>query len=431
MSRRILIVSPHFPPINAPDMQRARQCLPYLAARGWEAEVLAVAPEDVAAPQDPLLTASLPPGARVHRVRAWPLRLSRAFGFGSLGLRARGALAHAGDRLLREREFDLVFFTTTQFILMTLGPRWRANRGVPYAVDWQDPWLTDYYARPDAPSPPGGWKYRFAQRQARRHEGPCVLQSAGIVSTSATYLDQLSARYPALASKPAAVIPFGINRDDFVLARRADVAPAFRRQAGVRHAVYVGAVGPIMQRALQVLFAGVKQWLATSSGARASWRLHFIGTSYAPADNARPSVQPLAAAAGVADLVEEQPARVGHFTALRTMLEADALLLLGSDDAGYSPSKIATLAHTGKPVLGLIPGESPLERYLRELDFAHLARFSPLAEVDRVAAFFQALPQGKPVPAGLDAEQRTTELCALFERALGVAKADKQDFRVR
>ena len=37
---KILIVSPHFPPTNAADMQRVRLILRYLKEAGVEAEVL-------------------------------------------------------------------------------------------------------------------------------------------------------------------------------------------------------------------------------------------------------------------------------------------------------------------------------------------------------------------------------------------------------
>lgn len=33
--KRVLIISPHFPPINAPDMQRVRMSLPYYKDMGW------------------------------------------------------------------------------------------------------------------------------------------------------------------------------------------------------------------------------------------------------------------------------------------------------------------------------------------------------------------------------------------------------------
>ena len=41
--RRLLIVSPHFPPLNAPDHQRVRMSLPHYAACGWEPVVLCIA----------------------------------------------------------------------------------------------------------------------------------------------------------------------------------------------------------------------------------------------------------------------------------------------------------------------------------------------------------------------------------------------------
>jgi len=40
--KKFLIVSPHFPPINAPDMQRVRMSLPYYRRCGWDPEVLTV-----------------------------------------------------------------------------------------------------------------------------------------------------------------------------------------------------------------------------------------------------------------------------------------------------------------------------------------------------------------------------------------------------
>ena len=46
MPSRVLIVSPHFPPVNAPDHQRVRMSLPYLGEFGWEGHVLAVVPLD-------------------------------------------------------------------------------------------------------------------------------------------------------------------------------------------------------------------------------------------------------------------------------------------------------------------------------------------------------------------------------------------------
>jgi hypothetical protein len=173
-----------------------------------------------------------------------------------------------------------------------------------------------------------------------------------------------------------------------------------------------------MEDALRLLFAGLAQ--LTRAETSPSWRLHFIGTSYAPAAQAKPTVLPLAEAAGVAHLVEEHPGRVGHFVALRTMLEADALLLLGSADRSYAPSKLAWLALAAKPVLALIPGGGQLETTLRDLSFVHVARFAPGPDVARVIEFLRKPPAvtDEPSIGGGTAEDRTADLCRVFDRAL-------------
>jgi hypothetical protein len=89
---RLLIISPHFPPINAADMQRVRLLLPHLAATGIEAEVLAVRPGQVAALSDSLLEESLPAGMLAHRVAAMGLSWRRTPCLGKHCYRSLGAL---------------------------------------------------------------------------------------------------------------------------------------------------------------------------------------------------------------------------------------------------------------------------------------------------------------------------------------------------
>ncbi len=429
--RRVLIISPHFPPTHAPDHQRVRMSLPYFRENGWEPVVLAVDADRVEGTQDPLLVRTLPSEVPVHRVSAVPARWSRLAGLGNLAYRSWFQLRRQGDRLLATGQFDLVYFSTTQFVATALGPRWQRRFGVPYVVDLQDPWRTDYYDRPGAPRPPGGWKYRFARWQAARLEGPAWREAAGFVSVSPDYLGQLEARYPWFRGKPAAVIPFGASERDFALvASLPELAPAFVREPGAVHLVSVGAVGPIMRPALERLFTGVQQLRAVEPSAAQRLRFHFIGTSYAPAGQAQPSVLPLARAAGLGDLVREQTARVGYFTAIKTMLAADALVILGSDDPAYTPSKLAACCLAARPTLALTPAGSALDRMATELGFATIARWPTSAGGDPVADFLRALcsPDGRPRPAGADpgrlaaphtARARTRQQCELFDRALG------------
>ena len=143
-SRKVLVVSPHFAPINAPDMHRVRMMLPYIRDFGWEPTILAVDPADIeGGVVEPILENTYPVDIRVIRVRGLPPRFTRWAGVGSLWLRCGLALGRAGEALLRSERFDLIFFSTTQFEAFNLGPRWKARFGVPFVIDYQDPWVND------------------------------------------------------------------------------------------------------------------------------------------------------------------------------------------------------------------------------------------------------------------------------------------------
>src|SRR5437868_6898878 len=166
--RKVLIVSPHFPPINAPDHQRVRMSLPYFRQYGWEPYILTVRPDCVEGVHDTLLEKVMPPDMKITRTGALPVKQTRRIGLGSLGLRCLPYMLAAGGKIIAREEIDLVYFSTTMFTVMTLAPRWLNRFGIPYVLDFQDPWLNDYYNLPDAPPPPGNrFKYGFARTLAR------------------------------------------------------------------------------------------------------------------------------------------------------------------------------------------------------------------------------------------------------------------------
>lgn len=431
--RRLLIVSPHFPPLNAPDMQRIRMSLPYYRACGWEPVVLAVRDDRQVGVREPGLLATIPPEVTVLRANAVAPRLARWLGVGNIGLRAWFGLWRAGSRYLRRHPCDLVFFSTTQFFTFTLGPLWRRRFGVPYVLDFQDPWLTDFYERPGAPRPPGGWKYRFAHAQARLLEGACVRRAAGLISVSPSYIADLAARYPSVRALPSAVLTFGASPEDLALARSLPGGNPWDRGGGQVHIVYTGAAGPVMPQALAVLFAALRRYRDRFPARAARLRLHFVGTSYAAPGAGTLSVLPIARAWGVADLAAETPHRIGYLEAARLQQAADALLLLGSSDPAYSPSKVYLYFLSGRPMLALVFRGSVMERLLDELNCATLIRLQPGGTADapppELEAFFDAALDGFP-PASLPerreahfrarylAGELTRRQCELFDAAL-------------
>jgi hypothetical protein len=350
---KVLVVSPHFPPVNTADMQRVRMLLPFFRDQGWEAEVLAVSPGQVASPQDPWLMEGLPTCVPVHTVEALGLAWSWIPGFGTLGLRALRALDREGRRILAAGSFDLVYFSTTVFEVHGLGPRWTQRFGVPFVMDYQDPWVNDYYREHPEVVPPGGrLKHAFAEVLHRWMEPRVLRACAGLTAVSQAYPDQLARRYPALKLPPCLVQPFPGAARDFERLGGA-VAPA---ADGLRHWVYVGRGGPDMAPALRGLFLALRDHAPV--GLLENLRLHFIGTSYAAPGLGETTLAPLAAEFGLAHLVEEQPGRIPYAETLGRLRAADALLVPGSDDPAYTASKIYPYLLARRPLLAIFHQDS-------------------------------------------------------------------------
>jgi hypothetical protein len=188
-----------------------------------------------------------------------------------------------------------------------------------------------------------------------------------------------------------------------------------------------------MPHAVNMLFAGFQYYRTIRPENAARFRFHFIGTSYVPAGQGKPSVLPTAEKYGLTPWVEEVPHRIGHLESLALLLQADALILLGSSDLAYSPSKLYPYYLSGKPILGVVFENSYLEEMMRELGCSWLVTFSPTglrdATIQRLVAFFDRAAAGFPagiLPPRNDelfnrsylAESLTKAQCDLFAAAL-------------
>ena len=406
--------------------------LPHLGEFGWEAHILAVHPDWVEGFLDPDLARSLPKDTAVIRVGAIPQRLTRAFGFGSLGLRAYRTLRQAGDRLLSDGGFDLVYFSTTIFSTMTLGARWLRRFGIPYVLDIQDPLVNDYYARTKVRPPGGRLRYSVAHWRARRDEPGVVLGAAHIVTVSASYVDDLRRRYPELPAGRFTVLPFAAAEHDFASVERLGIKQrVFDSVDGLRHWVYLGRAGAMMARGLCGLFTGLRKAKDQGVAGVDNIRMHFIGTSYTVGSRAEKTVTSVAEECGVAEMVDEQPARVPYFEGLALLREADAILVVGSDDPGYSASKVYPCILAKRPLLAIMHEASGTGQVIRECHAGELVTFGLEVGADALAnnafiAICRLLQTSAGSPPTTDwqafakytAREMTRRQCQVFDRAL-------------
>lgn len=386
--KKVLIVSPHFAPTNAPDMQRVRLALPYLRANGWEPVVLAIDPSCIeGGVNDPLLEQTYPDDIRIVRVRGLSPKFTRWARFGGLWRRCGRALRQAGEKLLRDEKIDLVFISTTQFDAFTLGPRWKQQFRVPYVLDYQDPWFNDYYRRTGTRPPGGRIKFAFAQWRARRDE-PLALREAGaIVSVSAAYALNLARAYPWFDASRVRQLPFGAARGDLILARGyRPEKPLVPFGDGLIHHIYAGRCGADMTTSLTAVLRAFKLFKASHPHEAERIRLHFIGTGYAPPPFGREWVIPIARAEAIAGHVVEHCYRVPYFDALHTLVKADALIALGSDDPSYSASKIFPYVLADRPLLAVFHRASPILGFLSQLGCGPTFSFDTTADLDAIAS---------------------------------------------
>jgi hypothetical protein len=401
--------------MNAPDLQRARMSLPYYREYGWEPIVLTVDPACQQGSREDALTATVPDDIVIYRSQAWPLRWSQRLGIGNLGLRCWWHFLRLGAKIIQREKIDLVFLTNTQFVTFTLGRIWLRWLGVPYVIDLQDPWRTDYYERRGSRKPPGGWKYQLARFQAWLLEGWSFRRLGAFMSVSQPYIDDLRRRYSWFKGIPSDVIRFGASETDLAAARKASVSSAAAPSSpGLIRFVYTGAAGPIMPHSLNVLFGGLKRFHERQPDDAARLRFEFLGTSYAPPGRGEETVRPIAEAYGLGEYVKEIAHRLGHLECLRIQADADALLLLGSSDFAYSPSKLYPYYLAGRPMLGVVFSGSYLEEILRELSCATVISFEDPgpreAIYERLCAFFNL------ALAGFPADQLPVRNEALFRR---------------
>src|SRR5687767_6414952 len=131
--------------MNYPDMHRIRMSLPYYSENGWEPVVITVHENYVEGYRDELLIETIPRNIEIHKVKAWPVNITRKIGLGSISIRSFLQFKKKGMALLKARKFDLVFFSTSMFHVCALGRIWKKKFGIPFIIDFQDPWRNDFY----------------------------------------------------------------------------------------------------------------------------------------------------------------------------------------------------------------------------------------------------------------------------------------------
>jgi hypothetical protein len=427
--KTVLIVGSDFTPSSYPPALRIRFFAQHLREFGWEPIVLATDPRYYEWAVDPENEKLLPTDLEVIRTRALPARLTRKIGVGDLGIRSLWHHWRALNQLCRQRKVDLIFIPVPPNPTMVLGRLAHARFRIPYVIDYIDPVVTDYYWKlPRSQRPP---KHAMAYVMARLMETFALKRVSQLVGVDTSYTAGAFARYKWLAGIEPTGIPYGGEPADFQYLREHPRSNRFfDKNDGRLHVSYVGRGGVDILPVLRAVFQAIKLGLKRAPEIFNRLRLHFVGTTYAPDATGQYEMLPAAKDAGIESLVDEHPGRVPYLDAMQILLDSHALLVLGSESAHYTASKVFPYILADRLLLAIFHEESSVVRILHETQAGHVITFgnecSPGEKTEEIAELLQqmlSLPRGSRPPIRWQAFEpytaraMTSRLAQAFDKA--------------
>lgn len=353
MIRRLALVSGHFPPSNLVGAQRARLWSRYLPEFGWEPVVVTGDPAQYEERPDPDLERLVAPGLKVVHAKTLPTRPVRLVG--DIGIRSFWGCYQALARMAKAREIDFVMVTIPSNYLAPVGRLVHLRHGLPFGIDYQDPWVNRWTGseRP--------FSRAWASNKLAEILEPWSVRDAALITGMAPgYVAGMLERNPRVAVQAElAYMPMGTAPEDYALVRSLGRPPfLFDAGDGRFHMIYAGALLPAGFVVLDRFLHGLRILREQAPQVAARLAVHFVGTGSSPDDAQGHRVLPRARAAGVEEMVDEHPHRIGYVDTLNHLMHSSAVLVLGSTEPHYTPSKVFQAMLSERPVFALLHRDS-------------------------------------------------------------------------
>ncbi len=361
----MLIIYPNWLPSNAVGVQRIRLIVNYLAAFGWQPIILAVDPAYYEEETADELMQLVTPGIKVFYVQAKhagkTLRVA-----GDISLRAFWPLRSKALQIISEEKPDFIWSPVPPFYTALITRLVHNKTGVPYGIDYIDPWVHHF---------PGANKIFsrawMSKMLANVLEPIAVRKASVITGVSQEYYLPVLQRNPQLKKTVvAAAMPYGFDIADYKLVQENKPLPWQNKK--VKPIIYAGAFLPKAHYFIDVLFAAVAA-LKQQSNVDFDYHFYFFGTGTSSVND----VAFYAIKNGIQELVTEQKERVSYIDVLHYLKNADAVLAIGSTEKHYTASKIFQAILSGKPVFAVFHEESSAVDVLKKANASgHTILFS-------------------------------------------------------
>jgi hypothetical protein len=378
--KKILIISPHFPPSNLAGVHRSRLFAQHLSSFGWHPIILTVHEKYYEESLDRNLEKLLPKNLWIEKVSALPIGRVRLIG--DIGLRSFFQLYKKAKELIKREKIDFLFITIPSFYCALLGRWLHASTGIKYGIDYIDPWVHDF---------PGSDKlfsrHWFSTKLAKLLEPIAVKNASLITGVAEGYYADVLVRNPHLQKNLNGAMPYGGEVLDHAIVNTFDIEPyLFKKKSQKIQLVYAGAMLPKAYSPLEKILESI----VTDPVLFSETEFHFIGTGKTPVDANGFNIKPLAEKYGLwQNVIFEYPQRIPYLDVLVHLNSADGIFILGSTEPHYTPSKVYQGILTEKPILAVLHQLSTAVKVLEESNGGIAVTFNGAGDLDNLKINFR------------------------------------------
>ena len=354
MTRKLLLVTYHFPPSAASGTFRMLSFARHLPRFGWQVEVVAP-PEMPWDPVDPALADQVPAETQYHAVpypKRWPRLLRMAVPYAVWLPPAWRACR----QIVRRDRPDLVLTSGPPHVVHLLGLWLRRIAKLPWVADFRDPWISGI-AKP--PLTLGQRWLRFWERQVLTHADRVIANAPNsgrmFQETHPRYADKVATLTNGFdpRAEPAPVAPF----------------------SGVVRMLHAGEIywgrDPLP---LLDAMAALKQ-----AAPAAPVRFEVMGIVHLPSGDLATEI-----ARRNLDAEVSVSGQLPYQAALDEMARADLLVLFDGPGRKIGvPAKLYEYLGASRPVLALAEPDGDTAQVLRDSGVCH--RIAPPKDVPRIA----------------------------------------------
>ncbi len=376
MRKKIIIVSPHFPPSNLAAVHRSRLFAQHLPKLGWDPIIVTVHEKHYEEELDYNLEKLLPQNLSIVKTNAIPPKPFRIIG--DIGIRGFYHIYKSILNLVKSEKIDFLYIPIPSHFAALLGRLVHEKTGINYGIDYIDPWVHHWPGTEKKFS-----KHWWSMKLGEWLEPIAVKKASLITGVAEGYYKDVFKRNPHLYQTCLSVaMPYGGEKKDIETLKTLKLQPyLFSKRDGVLDFVYGGAMLPKAYQPLEM----VMQAIASNRLVFDKVRIHFIGSGKSPNDPNGYNIKDLAIKYNLWETIFfEYPKRIPYLDVLTHLTSADGAFILGSTEPHYTPSKVYQAVLAEKPLFAVLHKESSACEVIRQSGAGIVLDFNGESELEKI-----------------------------------------------